>query len=113
MPGIGAADHLYNNPIGQCTETRYICSAQITPPTRTLLDVSPRFSSDRMLGLLCVPIAGTPSTSSRAGSQVLRMVMHGSGTRCKDSRRAWCGEPRASGCAQAACTVRGDGSYAP
>jgi hypothetical protein len=36
-PVIGAADHLYNNPIGQCTETQYICSAQITPPTRKLL----------------------------------------------------------------------------
>jgi hypothetical protein len=37
-PVIGAVDHLYNNPIGQCTETQYICSAQITPPTRKLLD---------------------------------------------------------------------------
>src|SRR5215471_18991707 len=45
-PVIGAADHLYNNSIGQCPETRYICSAQITPPPRTLLDVSPRFSPD-------------------------------------------------------------------
>src|SRR5262252_3353644 len=46
MRVIGAADHLSNNPIGQCTETRSICSAQITPPPRTLLDVSPRFSPD-------------------------------------------------------------------
>src|SRR5215475_1156958 len=44
--GIGAADHLYNNSIDQCPETRSICSAQITPPPRTLLDVSPRFSPD-------------------------------------------------------------------
>jgi hypothetical protein len=35
---IGAADHLYNNSIGQCTETRSICSAQITPPARTFLE---------------------------------------------------------------------------
>jgi len=42
-PVIGAADHLYNNSIGQCAETRCICSAQITPPARTLLDVSTRF----------------------------------------------------------------------
>jgi hypothetical protein len=42
-PVIGAADHLYNNSIGQCTETRCIYSAQITPPARTLLDVSTRF----------------------------------------------------------------------
>jgi len=42
-PVIGAADHLYNNSIGQCVETRYICSAQITPPARTLLDVSTGF----------------------------------------------------------------------
>src|SRR5262249_54563908 len=27
-PVIGAADHLSNNPIGQCPETRSICSAQ-------------------------------------------------------------------------------------
>src|SRR5262250_2901187 len=45
-PVIGAIDHLSNNPIGQCTETRSICSAQITPPPRTFLDVSPRFSPD-------------------------------------------------------------------
>ena len=31
-PVIGAVDHLYNNSIGRCTETRYICSAQISPP---------------------------------------------------------------------------------
>jgi hypothetical protein len=37
-PVIGAADHLYNNAIGQCTETQYIYSAQITPSTRTFLD---------------------------------------------------------------------------
>jgi hypothetical protein len=37
-PVFGAVDHLYNNASGQCTETRYICSAQITPPARTLLD---------------------------------------------------------------------------
>src|SRR5215471_1939494 len=43
---MGAADRLSNNPIGQCPETRYICSAQITPLPRTLLDVSPRFSPD-------------------------------------------------------------------
>ena len=45
-PVIGAADHLSNNPIGPCTETRSICSAQITPPPRTFLDVSPRFYPD-------------------------------------------------------------------
>ena len=37
-PVIGAIDHLYNNSIGQCTETRYICSAQITPPAHKFLD---------------------------------------------------------------------------
>src|SRR5262245_43618041 len=37
-PVIGAVDHLYNNPIRQCTETRYIRSAQITPPARKFLD---------------------------------------------------------------------------
>jgi hypothetical protein len=37
-PVIGAADHLSNNPIDQCTKTRSICSAQITPPTRKILD---------------------------------------------------------------------------
>jgi hypothetical protein len=38
-PVIGAVDHLSNNSIGQCTETRYICSAQIiTPPARKILD---------------------------------------------------------------------------
>src|SRR5262249_34162648 len=31
-PVIGAVDHLYNNSIGRCTETRSICSAQISPP---------------------------------------------------------------------------------
>src|SRR5262249_62199829 len=43
---MGAANQLSNSPIGQCTETRYICSAQITPPPRTLLDVSTRFYPD-------------------------------------------------------------------
>ena len=51
-PVIGAADHLYNNPIGQCIETRYICSAQITPPPRKFLDVSTRLYPDLMIGLL-------------------------------------------------------------
>jgi hypothetical protein len=37
-PVIGAADHLYNNSIGQCTETRYIYSAQIPPPPHNFLD---------------------------------------------------------------------------
>ena len=37
-PVIGAVEHLYNNSIGQCTETRYMCSAQITPPARKFLD---------------------------------------------------------------------------
>jgi hypothetical protein len=31
-PVIGAVDHLYNNSIGRCTETRSICSVQISPP---------------------------------------------------------------------------------
>jgi len=35
-PVIGAADPLSNKPSGQCIETRSICSAQITPPARTL-----------------------------------------------------------------------------
>ena len=34
------------------TETQYICSAQITPPLRTLLNVSPRFSPDFMMEYL-------------------------------------------------------------
>src|SRR5262252_703739 len=38
-PVMGAVDHMYDNPIGQCTKTPYICSAQITPPPRTFLDV--------------------------------------------------------------------------
>jgi hypothetical protein len=37
-PVIGAGDHLSNNAIGQCTETRYIRSAQITPPAYKVLD---------------------------------------------------------------------------
>jgi len=37
-PVFGAGDHLYNNSIGQCTETRYICSAQITPSAYKFLD---------------------------------------------------------------------------
>jgi hypothetical protein len=37
-PVIGAVDHLYNNAIGQCTETQYICSTQITPPAYKFLD---------------------------------------------------------------------------
>ena len=37
-PVIGAVNLLYNNAIDRCTETRYMCSAQITPPARTFLD---------------------------------------------------------------------------
>ena len=37
-PVMGAVEHLSNNAIGQCTETRSICSAQITPPARTFLE---------------------------------------------------------------------------
>jgi hypothetical protein len=33
-PVISAANHLYNNAIDQCAETRYICSAQINPLAR-------------------------------------------------------------------------------
>jgi len=36
-PVIGAADDLYNNSIDLCAETRYICSAQITPPAYKFL----------------------------------------------------------------------------
>src|SRR5262249_30649565 len=45
-PVIGAVDPLYNNAIGQCTQTRSICSAQITPPPSTFLDVFTRFHPD-------------------------------------------------------------------
>jgi hypothetical protein len=37
-PVIGAGDHLSNNAIGRCTKTRYIYSAQITPPAYKCLD---------------------------------------------------------------------------
>src|SRR5262245_57768754 len=54
---MGAADRLSNNPIGQCPETRYICSAQITLPHAhcwTSLHASPPIlsitSSSPMLG---------------------------------------------------------------
>ena len=46
-PVFGAVDHLYNNSIGQCTETQYICSAQITPPVRKFWTVDN--TSDQLL----------------------------------------------------------------